>query len=619
LPVSILFLCFALSSSSSSSSNEMERRGRPPRHLVSRGMAFCTLPLQDITHRPLLPAMLLPAEPRLDEDPHAVQSITDSEVAEKQQCHEERRRRRATFQRAMSRIRRSGQRDAIPSDKNVLRELADSLGKASVHCAVDSEGTKAETQATTSTGNNITNSTPSGLGTMPTRGPQSPSPTKTAEKRFSSYDDIFRQSLAGTELADRRRRPPIVTPRGRRRQVLWCRRQVLWCTAGAYGSERDVAILPEDPVDAYFKREQSVMETRSHESGSQSPMEKAANRTPNGTVRLPSSRMASKMTIDPESPPTPIIQVENTPPAAQKKVSPLKREVCQLLRYFVFGEPAPPSVASASAASSTNSWPRPASPWNSVPMSSTTLDNRKLARDRAMYEPCGTKEQIKQLHVTLDRLDADNSGSIDLHELRRLADRSIVQDWHSAQAGPVASFVASASSEENTRLAARMCERLTLALVGRRTTALTVEDFIRFLWPFAGLQEFQTMTTWYDEFVSSTARWCVPAPEVCPPSTLRELKAVFHYFDKDGHGRVSFDELVNQGLLHREMAKAGSEVDLVTFFTLACPAGFRLDPTAETGTTHDGERVVLDHRLGCWRLENVDGIPGFPREAFAAV
>jgi len=123
------------------------------------------------------------------------------------------------------------------------------------------------------------------------------------------------------------------------------------------------------------------------------------------------------------------------------------------------------------------------------------------------------------------------------------------------------------------------------------------------------------MKAWYDELVISNARWCVPAPEVCPPSTLRELKAVFRHFDKDGLGVISVDALIRQGLLHREMAKAGGELDLASFITLMCPTGFRPDPTAEIGTTRDGERILLDHRLGCWRLENVDGIAGFPSEA----
>jgi hypothetical protein len=213
----------------------------------------------------------------------------------------------------------------------------------------------------------------------------------------------------------------------------------------------------------------------------------------------------------------------------------------------------------------------------------------------------------------LDRFEADNSGSYDLHELSHLADRSIVQDRRISQ--PVAAFVASASSEESTKNIAKLRERLTLVLVGRRTCSLSVEDFISFLWPGAGTQEIQKMKTWYDEFAISNARWRVPAPEVCPPSTLRELNAVFRHFDKEGRGLVVVDELVNQGLLHREMAKPGSELDLAAFTTLMCPTGFRPNPTAETGTTRDGERILLDHRLGCWRLENVDGIPGFPSEA----
>jgi len=235
-----------------------------------------------------------------------------------------------------------------------------------------------------------------------------------------------------------------------------------------------------------------------------------------------------------------------------------------------------------------------------------------------MYEPCGTREQVKQLHAVWDRLDVDNSGTVELHELKRFADRSVVQDRRISLMGPMAAFVTSTSPEENTKIIAKMCDRLTLYMVGRKTLTLSVEDFIEFLWPCAGPQERQTMKNWYDEFAVSNARWCVPAPEVCPPSKLKELKAVFRHFDKDRVGIVSVDELISVGLLHREMAKAGTELNLDEFFTMMCPTGFRPDSTAETGTTRDGERILLDHRLGCWRLENVDGIPGFPGDAHHA-
>eukprot|EP00415_Alexandrium_ostenfeldii_P001225 UN1225 len=156
------------------------------------------------------------------------------------------------------------------------------------------------------------------------------------------------------------------------------------------------------------------------------------------------------------------------------------------------------------------------------------------------------------------------------------------------------------------------------ALSAKRSV-LSIEDMMRFLWPCAGVPELKQMKAWCEELVLSNARWRVPTPKVCPPSQVEELKAIFRYFDKDNHGAISTEDLVRAGLMDRDTARkcfnavdgdGSGELVLAEFCEIMCPTGFRANSRAETATTKDGERVLFDRRLQCWRLEDRNGRSG---------
>jgi hypothetical protein len=253
---------------------------------------------------------------------------------------------------------------------------------------------------------------------------------------------------------------------------------------------------------------------------------------------------------------------------------------------------------------------------------------RTRAREKMFHDPCGTKDQVRQLHAFWDRLDVDGSGSLELVKFGSAMERMFVvppvpqgkmrrdttsehpntggigtEEWQ--QPTGLAALVS--SPEHVTRFVSKLCDKVSLAHAVGHRTEIAIEDLMRWIWPCAGEKELQTMKVWYDDFARMSSRWCVATPEVCPPCKMEELAAVFRFADKHGRGKVPFEELMNQGLLYGHMQKKQpeslAELDEKAFCALLCPTGYRADSRAERGTTKEGERVQLDHRLGCWRLE----------------
>lgn len=318
------------------------------------------------------------------------------------------------------------------------------------------------------------------------------------------------------------------------------------------------------------------------------------------------------------------------------KITPSRREACQLARIFFFG--------------------------------SVGNERRKgQDKEKIFQEAIGAPEQVKAVFTFWERMEASSTsvagGSVDLQDFRSFAERYAFASGAAGGAGggsasiPVstssstvqllaataavaasgtglaataesaggerrasvrglprrddsASFGASAP-EETGRLVSRMCDRIGACLNPRKT--VTVEDVLRILWPCAGLEHLRQMRAWREETLRASTKWRVPTPQVLPEEELEALVAVFKYYDKDKKEEISLDELVIAGLLERDVAQriivegnASGDgcVDVGEFCDIMCPAGFRAKETTERATTQDGTAIVYDKRLGGWRFDS---------------
>mmetsp|Transcript_37482 Transcript_37482/g.74351 ORF Transcript_37482/g.74351 Transcript_37482/m.74351 type:complete len:665 (-) Transcript_37482:15-2009(-) len=578
----------------------------------------------DITKCAVLPT--IPIDPLLDKEASDPGDV--SQHAKSAQRHREERRIHHDLRvhRSAARLCRGEHGATTPSDEDVVRQLTQPLDHVSTRpCTSDEISTRLHTT------DRVIRTAPEGGQTLQRR----------LTRCHDSYEDLFSEGLAGTELEQlpaRLNRPlSLALLRGRRRP-----RGRDWgiaaAEAAAAAAAAAISVLPEDPVQAYFNKEKAAREERSKRKQSAGLLKSAVYREGGVLDALRSAPQELESTTDlPDSaevlraPPTkstPSSDIGNqdVPWLPKQKVHPTKREACQLLRLFILGEP-PALLVSAGAALAGTMRQSP----STKQQGGAEKQISPRAREKALYETCGTRDQVRQLHAFWDRLDMDSTGSLEQGEFRRALERMLTEpfplqqkdrrlsatetkntagnrkeEWQQPDA--LAAFIS--SPEDATRQALKLCDKISLAHAsGRKSFTIDVEGLMRLIWPCADLQELRTMKAWYDDIALRNSRWCVPAPEVCPLRKMEELMAVFRYLDKNGSGIICVEELISQGLLHRETQKkhleASMELDVGAFCALLCPTGYRADSRAETGTTKEGERVLLDRRLGCWRFEEV--------------
>jgi len=288
---------------------------------------------------------------------------------------------------------------------------------------------------------------------------------------------------------------------------------------------------------------------------------------------------------------------------AWSRISPIRREACQLLRLFVFG-----SVGNE--------------------MKKGTKEKEKI-----YYENIGTQDKVKQLHYIWEKLDSDGSGMVELPDFKVFVEQCIadplridvevqqqprrnstVKSQHSGKECLRLPSLGSGTQEDIAKFGHRLYDRMAELMLGRKSP-LTVEDLMRIIWPCSQALDLRTMRAWCDGFSLASARWRVPTPKVLPAAELEALSAVFAHFDKDCSGTVTAEELVHSGLLDRDQAqrylcevdtKGHDEVNLAEFCEMLCPTGFRATDSSDTGTDSIGQRLVYDSRLGGWREEDAN-------------
>lgn len=232
-----------------------------------------------------------------------------------------------------------------------------------------------------------------------------------------------------------------------------------------------------------------------------------------------------------------------------KKIDQKRRESCEALRLFIFGE-----VGNEN-------------------------EHRTKDREKIFYQQCGSPEQVIALHKIWHRIDADGSGRVDVPEFRAFAEKV-----------------------GNKKLGDKAMQ----ALLAKRST-FSLEDLMRVIWPCAQPADIERMRKYIRDHLHRQQR--VKTPPLLDPAELEGLIQTFRHFDTDKSGTISIEELVASGLLDREQAArylhdwdqdGDGEMDELEFSRMLCPCGFRAYPDAKVATDKDGNIIEYDQGLG-WR------------------
>ncbi|CAK9014991.1 unnamed protein product, partial [Durusdinium trenchii] len=383
-------------------------------------------------------------------------------------------------------------------------------------------------------------------------------------------------------------------------------------------------LLPEDPVEAYFQSQDCrIDDVHSYKKGSvfcipdeaevrrkrpSRPIARArvqSFRDPKAMARVASflegesqerrrSQQSDSLEELPERP-------DLLDQLSRQKMSQLRRDACQLMRMFVFG--------------------------------AVGNENCKTKREResVFFESCGTKDDMPKLLKAWDKIDPDDAGRIELAQVQRFADRLMIDlaaahKWLEsnalgAQEDPqsilsrMPPWIAS-TAEERSRFVQKLCERLTAALSAARKPSFSLEDMMRIIWPCSSSADLAQMSAWCEEINNTRDKWQVTPPPVLPAEAKDALQAVFDYFDKDGGGKISANELVLSGLVDkagasdfvRTAAGPTGEIGLRDFCEMLCPHGYRATQESVVGSTVLGRAARLDKTTGTWRLKGAKPI-----------
>ncbi|CAE7783198.1 unnamed protein product, partial [Symbiodinium pilosum] len=178
-------------------------------------------------------------------------------------------------------------------------------------------------------------------------------------------------------------------------------------------------------------------------------------------------------------------------------------------------------------------------------------------------------------------------------------------------------WLANTPAEERPRFVQRFCDRLSSVLTNARKQSFCIEDIMRLIWSCSTEEDLRQMKSWCNEINSTRDRWQVSPPPVLPAEEKAALQAVFNFFDKDGGGSVSANELILSGLIDKDYAKeficvadtdGSGEIDMDEFCELMCPHGFRAAEKSVIGSTVFGQPARLDEASQTWRLKEAPPI-----------
>jgi len=263
----------------------------------------------------------------------------------------------------------------------------------------------------------------------------------------------------------------------------------------------------------------------------------------------------------------------------RKKLSEAWKEGCRLMRVFLFGSVGNEGVQD------------------------------EQEKDAVYYDPLGSKSMVADLYAVWSDLDSDQSGRVDISEFRCFAEHRERSKVSSIRPTNLRSTTVAALNvgTDPAKFIQKLCEKLEKLLLAKKSS-FTIEDMMRICWPTATPADVKTMWQWCTEQQTLRERSRIKPPPVMPKAEFEGLTSVFHLYDEDGGGTLEIEELFKHELIRneeekQEMLKNGKkELNALEFCEMLCPAGFRATAQSESGTLNDGRRVVLDARLGCWRL-----------------
>lgn len=439
--------------------------------------------------------------------------------------------------------------------------------------------------------------------------------------------DLFKEGLRGTELdvTNSPRAQHLKVPRMPREEA----RRLM--------SLSDMPLLPEDPVEAYFQDEAARMAQKDAQKAKREEAKKAQSKEtlakPGGKARFQnmfkSSKMAEMRKEVPGTSPSSFrkkskSKLESFADVAmfvtenytetkkssfwndildqlvpKQKLSTQRREACSMMRLFVLGAVGNESVRT------------------------------KRDKENVFYENIGSKEDMIKLCEAWDKIDLDNSGKVDMMELRSFSGRLMIDvvaanAWSStigvsgktllevSGAQRLTGWLGITAPEERAKFAQRLCERMGTVLLNSRKPHFALEDVMRLIWSCSSIDDLKQMREWCTEANLVRDKYRAATPPVLPQAEKSALQAVFAFFDKDGGGSLSVAELIMSGLMDRDYAKrfvaevdqdGSGEIDVDEFCQLMCPNGFRAHENSDTGSTPLGESIRFDPGSGTWRLK----------------
>lgn len=445
-------------------------------------------------------------------------------------------------------------------------------------------------------------------------------------KADRSYGDVIQESLRGTVFSGCRQRsvPPVILPEASPRTVR--RRREM----------SEISVLPEDAVGALLapvgeirddvrrmvsymgesddecrsKREVNAMSTRMPSKQSSGTARCGASDLPSQNNRGMSKTMASLHCVD--VPQVPVAEdcegdgvesedseeldnEESGAPQARTMVAKSttnlagsRRDNGHLMRFVVFA-----GSASASGGQS-------------------GLEAQCQAakeRDQVRHEIPPQKEAVYALMVFWKQVDADASGRADHHEFREVVEARTKELLNAAVPEWVVSLVGCDPLKESSKFAAKLADKLIKMALGKKSS-VSLEDITRIVFPLASRAELNRLKKAAFQTQRNAQKARVKTPPALEPQQFEDLCSVFHYFDDDGSGDLTLEELAASGLIYEDQVEAytrewdrtgDGHFDVLEFTEMMCPFGYRAYPDSKVGSHKDGTKVVWDGVIQGWR------------------